>query len=378
MKILITGNMGYMGPVVVRRLRESYPESTLLGFDMGYFAGCLTFPVIFPECGVDVQYFGDVRTVSSEVLRGLDAVVHLAAISNDPMGSMFEDVTFDINYRASIHIAKRAKEAGVKSFVFASSCSVYGFCDGEPKTEHDPVAPLTPYAKSKIMTERDLSTIADKDFAVTCLRFATACGMSARLRLDLVLNDFVASAFACGVITILSDGTPRRPLIHVQDMARAIDWAIGRNPYHGEAFLVVNVGSDALNCELKDLAHAVAGILPGVHVVINPDAQPDKRSYRVSFGKFAQVAPAYTPEIGLEAAIRDINDGLKSIKFTDSNFRNSQFIRLKIMNDLKSSGSLTDDLKWSDRGGRFPLRDGHGTRGREFIVRDVGKTAAFP
>lgn len=347
MRILITGNMGYLGPVVVRRLRQSFPDATLIGFDMGYFAGCLTTPEVFPESWVDVQYFGDVRKISSELLHHVDAVVHLAAISNDPMGSTFADVTFEVNHRASVRVARFAKEAGVRSFVFASSCSVYGHCDGDAKSEDDPVSPLSPYAQSKAMTELDLSLLADKTFAVTCLRFATACGMSDRLRLDLVLNDFIASALACGFISILSDGTPRRPLIHVSDIAHAIVWAVIRKRSEGDDFLVVNIGSDEMNYQLKDLADAVAKVIANVGVTINKHAQPDKRSYQVSFAKFAALAPEYAPQISLQEAIADMTEGLAAINFADTNFRESKFNRLSIMNQLKSLALLTDDVEWT-------------------------------
>ena len=207
MRILITGNMGYVGPLVLRRLRESHPESTLIGYDIGYFAHCLTGPSRFPESRADVQYFGDIRQVPEKILQGVDAIVHLCAISNDPMGAIFEDITLDINYRASIDLAVKAKRAGVKAFVFASSCSVYGFAEGGPRREEDELNPLTAYAKSKVSTELDLASLASESFTVTCLRFATACGMSDRLRLDLVLNDFVAGALVSKCINILSDGT---------------------------------------------------------------------------------------------------------------------------------------------------------------------------
>ena len=252
MRILITGNMGYVGPLVLRRLRESHPDSTLIGYDVGYFAHCLTGPARFPESRADIQYFGDIRQVPEKILQGADAIVHLCAISNDPMGAIFEDITLDINYRASIDLAAKAKRAGVKAFVFASSCSVYGFAEGGPRREEDELNPLTAYAKSKVGTERDLASLASESFAVTCLRFATACGMSDRLRLDLVLNDFVAGALVSKQINILSDGTPWRPLIHVRDMARAIDWAVQRDRRDGGAFLTVNVGSDTWNYQVKD------------------------------------------------------------------------------------------------------------------------------
>src|SRR5262252_6142624 len=185
MKILITGNMGYVGPSVVRHLRQAHPDATLIGFDNGYFAHCLTNAEFLPECRVDLQHFADVRHVQAEVLRGVDAIVHLAAISNDPMGKTFEEVTYAINFRASVELAKQAKAAGVRSFVFASSCSMYGMADDTPRKETSPLNPLTAYAKSKVSTETELQKLADKNFRVTCLRFATACGMSDRLRRDL-------------------------------------------------------------------------------------------------------------------------------------------------------------------------------------------------
>jgi nucleoside-diphosphate-sugar epimerase len=247
MKILITGNMGYIGPCVVERLRSSYPDATLIGLDIGYFANCLTNAKIFPECRVDQQYFADVRDLPPGLLDGVDVVLHLAAISNDPMGKVFEDVTLDINHRASIKLARKARMAGIKSFVFASSCSMYGTAEDNPRTEDSPLNPLTAYAKSKVLTEKDLQELSGNRFKVTCLRFSTACGMSDRLRLDLVLNDFVAGAVAAREITILSDGTPWRPLIHVKDMAKAIEWAAFRNISPGGAYLSVNVGSDEWN-----------------------------------------------------------------------------------------------------------------------------------
>jgi nucleoside-diphosphate-sugar epimerase len=352
MKIVITGNMGYVGPMVLRRLRESYPAAELVGYDMGYFAHCLTGAPRFPESQVDVQYFGDIRQVPKEVLRGVDAVVHLCAISNDPMGALFEGVTLDINHRASIDLAIKAKQSGVKKFVFASSCSVYGFAEGGPRREEDAINPLTAYAKSKVFTERDLASLASETFTVTCLRFATACGMSDRLRLDLVLNDFVASAVASKRINILSDGTPWRPLIHVKDMARAIDWALQRDHRDGGTCLTVNVGSDAWNYQVKDLAAAVARLVPNVEVSINKDAQPDKRSYRVNFDKFSKLAQGFLPAVDLQSAVVDLRDGLMAMKFSDPEFRTGEFMRLVTLKRLRESSQLTDNLMWKDRNGK--------------------------
>src|SRR6186713_2568307 len=250
MRILITGNLGYVGPWVTRQLRVGYPDASLIGVDIGYFAHCLTDACRLPETLLDAQYFADIRRLPSALLEGVDAVVHLAAISNDPMGNAFEDVTFDVNYRAGIELARKAKAAGVRSFVFASSCSVYGSADDHPRTERSEVAPLTAYAKSKVLTELGLRELAGPGFRVSCLRFATACGMSDRLRLDLVLNDFVACAISTRRITVLSDGTPWRPLINVRDMARAIEWAIERHADAGGDCLIVNAGTNAWNYQV--------------------------------------------------------------------------------------------------------------------------------
>ncbi len=349
MKILITGNMGYVGPGVVKRLRNTFPEATLIGFDIGYFAQCLTNTVMLPECNVDVQYFGDVRDFPQDILPGVDAIVHLAAISNDPMGNKYEEVTLDINYRASVHIAKLAKAAGVKSFSFASSCSVYGCADDGARSENSTLNPLTAYAKSKVFTEQELKNLADDNYKVTALRFSTACGMSDRLRLDLVLNDFVASAVAAGKITILSDGTPWRPLINVKDMARAFEWAIGRDAAEGGNFIAVNIGTDTWNYQVKELAQAVAKVIPGTEISINTDAQPDKRSYKVDFSLFRRLAPNHQPEHDLLSTVAELKEGLQAMHFSDTNFRDSLMMRLKVLGHLESHGLIGPDLSWTTK-----------------------------
>jgi nucleoside-diphosphate-sugar epimerase len=346
LKVLVTGNMGYVGPRAALWLRASLPQSTLVGLDTGYFAHCLTGVETLPETCLDQQFFVDVRRTSAEMLRGVDAVVHLAAISNDPMGNTYERVTEEINFESSARLARLAREAGVRRFVFASSCSMYGFTEGGPRKEADALNPLTAYARSKVATERVLRELANDDFIVTSLRFATACGMSERLRLDLVLNDFVAGAVAGRKISILSDGTPWRPLIHVDDMARAIEWAVSRSAANGGAFVAVNAGSDEWNYQVKDLALAVAREIPGVEVSINKDAQPDKRSYRVDFGMFRQLAPAHQPRVNLSTAIRGLKEGLEAMHFADPNFRQSQFMRLKVLTRLRQNGTLNERLEW--------------------------------
>jgi nucleoside-diphosphate-sugar epimerase len=347
MKILITGNMGYIGPVVTKHLRSTYPIAKLLGIDIGYFGNCINASDVLPECELDVQYFADIRRFPENILEGVDAVVHLAGISNDPIGNQFEEVTLAINHTASINLANKAKKAGVKFFVFASSCSMYGTAEDSTRTESSPLNPLTAYAKSKVYTERDLEPLANETFKVTCLRYSTACGMSDRLRLDLVLNDFVANAVAAKKILILSDGSPWRPLVNVKDMARAIGWAIQRDPDNGGSFLAVNIGSSEWNYQVKDLALAVAEIIPGVEISINKNAQPDKRSYKVNFDLFKKLAPDHQPQYDLAATIKELKQGLEAINFNDPNFHNSRFIRLKVLSDLRDNGLLDENLQWN-------------------------------
>jgi nucleoside-diphosphate-sugar epimerase len=353
MKILITGNMGYVGPAVMKQLRRAYPSSILIGIDTGYFAHCLTTRAPLPECQADVQYFGDVRKLPESLLEGVDAIVHLAALSNDPIGNRYEEITIDINYRASVELAWRAKRAGVMSFAFASSCSVYGSAESGARNEDSAVNPLTAYARSKVMTETELRQLADSAFKVTALRFATACGMSDRLRLDLVLNDFVACAVSSGKITILSDGTPWRPLINVKDMARAFEWAVGRAVSNGGNFVLVNAGSSGWNYQVRELAEAVARVIPRTDVSVNKDAQPDKRSYRVDFSRFESLAPNHQPACTLEDTIAELKAGLEAIGFRDRAFRDGWMIRLKMLDKLREDGLLNERLEWN-RGADVP------------------------
>jgi nucleoside-diphosphate-sugar epimerase len=338
--------MGYIGPAVIRRLKKVYPDLMLIGLDTGYFGSCVSNYERLPETCMDRQYYGDMRDFPEEILDGTDAVVHLAAISNDPIGNLFDDVTLEINYKASLKLAQKAKEAGVKKFIFASSCSMYGSAEDGARSEASPLNPLTAYARSKVHTESELKGLAGDDFQVTSLRFATACGRSDRLRLDLVLNDFVACAVTSGEITILSDGTPWRPLINVRDMARAIEWAAARDDKNGGSFLAVNVGSDEWNCQVRDLAEAVKKVILGVKVSINPDAQPDKRSYRVSFDLFQKLAPRHQPQVDLIESIRELKDGLERIRFNNADFRNSDFMRLKHLTRLREIGLINEQLQW--------------------------------
>jgi nucleoside-diphosphate-sugar epimerase len=262
------------------------------------------------------------------------------------MGKEFEAVTEAINEKASIALAEKAEQRGVRHFVFASSCSIYGAAEGRPKRESDQLNPLTAYARSKVAMENALRTANAGEMTVTCLRFATACGMSDRLRLDLVLNDFVASALATGEITVLSDGTPWRPLIDVTDMARAIEWAIGRDSERGGRVLVVNAGSNSGNYQVRDLAEVVAAELAGTSVSINQAAPPDLRSYQVDFSLFAQLAPDHLPQVSLAQSVRNLRAGLTGMGFSDKQFRSSSLMRLKTLKDHIAAGRLSTDLRW--------------------------------
>ncbi|MFD2203294.1 NAD-dependent epimerase/dehydratase family protein [Shivajiella indica] len=347
MKILITGNMGYVGPGVIRNLRRAYPTAQLIGYDTGYFANCLTNATYFPDVPLDEQIFGDVRDFSPSLLKGVDVVIYLAAISNDPMGNKYEKVTMDVNCNAALKMAEIAKKEGAKSFIFASSCSIYGAADDAPKREEDTLNPLTAYARSKVGAEQGLEKIAGENFLVTCFRFATACGFSSRLRLDLVLNDFVAGAITTKEISILSDGTPWRPLINVQDMARAIDFGVQRTAANGGNFLAVNTGSKSWNYQVVELAEMVAQIIPGTKVSVNKNAAPDKRSYKVNFDLFEKIAPNHQPEYDLEKTVKDLYNNLTAMNFTDVNYRKSEFIRLEILNRLQEKQMLSESLHWN-------------------------------
>lgn len=346
MKIIIAGNLGYIGPSVTAQLRSTFPDAELIGFDIGYFAHSLSNASCLPEVKLSQQVFGDIRRFPETLLEGVDAVVDLAAISNDPMGKQFETVTMDVNYRAAVKLAEACKKAGVKNFVYASSCSMYGEASAYPKKEQDELNPLTAYARSKVAAEKELEPLAGEGFTVTCLRFATACGFTGRIRLDLVLNDFVAGALVNKEIGILSDGTPWRPMINTKDMARAFEWGVTRKPENGGEFLAVNTGCSEWNTQIKPLADEVALQIEGASVSTNPDAVPDKRSYRVNFDLYKALAPDHQPLMKLNETIREVKDGLEAMDFKDPDFRESQFIRLKVLGRHIDEGRLNENLEW--------------------------------
>lgn len=342
MNILLVGHRGYIGPVAATHLARALPGARVHGVDANWFAG--SEAAAFPDAVFASQRRADVRDLTETDFKGMDAVVALAAVSNDPIGKEFEDATADINSAAVLKAAKAARSAGVTRFVFASSCSMYGAGSDSLRKETDTLNPLTAYAKSKVATEEGLRGLATDGFMITSLRFATACGASPMLRLDLVLNDFVATALRTGRIEVLSDGTPWRPLIHVEDMSRAIEWAVTRS---GERMVEVNVGSQAWTWQVGQLAREVAALLGGVAVEINTNAAPDKRSYRVDFSRFAALAPDHQPRKDFATAVRELADEVRAIDLGETAIRESRFIRLNVLRGLVQNGKLDGNLRWT-------------------------------
>lgn len=321
MNIVVIGSEGYVGPATCRQLREL---GNVDRFDLGWFG--------FVEDGATN---GDVREHRSHLdLSKYDCVVYLAAVSNDPMGKSFAEITHSINHESALDVAREAKEKGVGKFVFASSCSAYGAGGNEFRKETDPVNPLTDYAVSKVNAERDLEALASKEFNVYCMRFATACGASANLRLDLVVNDFVASALTTGKIMVLSDGEPFRPLIAVDDMARAICGVVAAAPNQNEQFNVYNVGSDEFTYKIRDLATDVSALMTAKpDVSINHAAASDNRSYKVDFSKFKNDFPDWQPIKMLPDVVAGLETQIaKEIEVRGPDYKNwLPHIRLKAL-----------------------------------------------
>ena len=262
--------------------------------------------VIKPYKKIENQIYGDVRNFKDIDLRGFETIVYLATLSNDPIGKEFSKITHQINQVSAIKIAQIAKQNGIKKFIYASSCSVYGKGGNDIKKESDPLNPLTAYSKSKIYAEDELKKLSSCDFNVICLRFATACGYSDRLRLDLVLNDFVASAFFNNEIKLLSDGESWRPLIDVNDMALAIEWAIKESQNIEENFISLNIGSENWNFKIIELAQIVSKVLGNVPLKYSDKAFDDPRSYRVDFRLFKNLAPNAQPKVKIEDCVKKL------------------------------------------------------------------------
>ena len=340
MRILLTGHDGYIGHVLAPMLLERGHQVT--GLDSYLYEGCgfatqqsLAISVIRK----------DIRAVQLEELRGFDGVAHLAGISNDPLGDLAPQTTYSINHAASVRLARLAKQAGVPRFVFSSSCSNYGAAGNAFLDESADFNPVTPYAESKVWVERDLSLLADSSFSPTFLRSATAFGVSTRLRGDLVVNNLVGYACTTGEVLIKSDGMPWRPLVHIEDIARAFVAVLEapRELVHDESF---NVGQTAENYRVREVAQMVAEFIPQAHVTYAGDASPDARNYRVNCDKIRRRLPSFEPKWTVRRGIEQVYEAFCRHHTTAEEFLSSQFIRLKRIRELQSMGALDDGLFW--------------------------------
>ncbi len=334
-KVLITGIKGYLGPVVYEFLSKK-KEFDIYGLDNFYFEKKKKEKKVI---------FKDVRKIKEEDIRNLDAVIHLAAISNDPMGNEFKFQTREINLKASKSLINLCVKNSIKNFIFASSCSIYGDGGNNNKKEHHKTNPLTEYAKSKIFFENYCKSINLKNTKVTCLRFGTAMGGSPNIRLDLVLNDLVGRALTIGKIKMISDGSPLRPIIHVKDMALSMYWALKERYKIKQNFLVVNVGKNSMNFSIKQIALRVKKYHPKA-VVEFGDKGPDKRSYKVDFSLYKKIAKNYQPVYDLDDSIIEINKCLKKIGISKLKKNYDNFFRLNILKKLKKQKKISSNLNW--------------------------------
>ncbi|MEU6186721.1 SDR family oxidoreductase [Nocardia sp. NPDC047038] len=335
MRVLVTGHQGYLGTVMVPILRAAGHE--VIGLDTGWFADCLLGEFAGDPVGLRL----DLRSVGIEDLRGIDAVVHLAALSNDPLGALAPEVTHEINHRASVRLARLAKEAGVSRFLYASTCSVYGAAGDELVTESAPLRPITPYAESKVRVEDDVVALADDHFVPVFLRNATAFGFSPRPRADIVLNNLVGHAVLTGVVKVLSDGTPWRPLVHARDIAAAFERCLTA-PASAVAGRAFNIGTERNNLTVAEIAESVVATVPGSRLLVTGETGADPRSYRVDFSAARTV-------LGFEARW-SVPDGAAELyrEYTERGLTQDaffqRFTRLTWLQRLRASGALDPRL----------------------------------
>jgi len=341
MRILLTGDKGYIGTVMAPMLAAAGHK--VVGLDSDLFEQC-TFGndlVSFPAIRKDL------RDVELSDVEGFDAVIHLAGLSNDPLGDINPNLTYDINHLASVRLAKLAKQAGVPRFLFSSSCSTYGAAPGDTiLDESAEFNPVTAYGRSKVLVEQEVSQLADKNFSPVFLRNATAYGVSPRLRFDLVLNNLVAWALTTGRVYIKSDGSPWRPIVHIEDISRAFLAVLDapRELVHNRAF---NVGRSEENYQIRDLAEIVKETVPGCSIEYAPDAGPDTRCYRVNFSYIAKVLPGFQPQWTARKGARQLYEAYRAVGIKLQDFEGPRYKRIDHIRKLLSAGLLGTDLRWT-------------------------------
>lgn len=343
MNVLVTGHLGYIGPILVNRLLDA--GHTVVGLDADFYRHCT-----FNRGGQLRNVPGiikDLRDVTVDDIKRaeVDAVCHLAALSNDPLSNLNPQLTYDINHKASVHLAEMTKQAGVGRFVFSSSCSLYGANSTDDLLDESAdFNPVTPYGETKMLAERDIKPLADGDFSPVFLRNSTAYGTSPRLRFDLVINNLVAWAMATGKILIKSDGTPWRPLVHVEDISMGFQCAIEapREAVHAEAF---NIGKTSENHRVSELADAVAKQIPGTEIEYAPGGSPDKRCYRVNCEKAATRLPGFKPTWDIHKGIAQLHECFKGADLKTEDFEGDRYQRVAHIRRLLSEGTLQGDLR---------------------------------